>query len=261
MDYSPKEIGEVIAYGGAVLYAFFKIFQNIYKTIKDILDKKPDKNNSTVTVNVGNTIESTPEEVVLPQALGQLARILLEQSSLFRIIGEIKNSTIRDQMDYFDKYLDLFIIKINNVMLELMAEAGIEDYNFGTYFSNFENMIEAGTARIKNRYRQMCKENHFTKYSPIEFRDMQKSNAELMSGITSTLLRKNYPQRKFIKNFKRIYELKEDMECVIVTCLSQARDVAEKKEKRVRELVTVFESKVEKLTNEEYKLNLYEDDM
>lgn len=264
MDVTAKQVGEFLAYGTAVAYAFFKIFQNLWQFLKKLFvntdsSDKGSKGN-TINVNVGKETEAhgNTQNEITSHSVNQIIRLLLEQANLFRTLDKLGHDTLKDQMDFFDKQIDLFKLKLTMIIMDIMKTAGLDDTSYTTYFSNFENFIDSGEHKIRDRYRQMCKQNHFTQYSSSEFRQLTENNTKILSGITSEMLRKNYPQRIMIKDFNRIYDLKKDLESTIILCLNQAREVAEEREERANELVKEFECKVVKVTNEPFKLNLYD---
>jgi hypothetical protein len=257
MDYNAKDVGEFVAYGTAAGYAFWKIFQNIYKFLKGIFKgdtPKPDK--SSVTVNVSNPFTTPTDFSHGKEYYRYFLYFLLEQGKILKAMNDMKSDILREQMDYYNRHMINLKMAITNVMIELLKEAGIAEDSYTTYFSNFENFIEVCEAKIQTMYRQMCKDNHFSDYSNIEFKELIDRNIVILVGTVAELMRKRYPQKEFIKGFERVYKLKHTLKSSLKDCFEHARETSIEKEKKVKEAKTRFEEQVSEIIGMKYSLEI-----
>ena len=243
-----ESCGEYTAYIIIGLVAFIKVLTTSWKSLKDFL-------------NIGKKTEEIKKEFII-QSFSDDSKyflyFLLEQNKILKALHDVKSDILKEQMDFFDKQLKA--IKINYVTLicDMLNTAGIEKSNFSTYFSNSENFIDLCGYYIKSSYRQMCKDNHFSEHSPIEYRALIDKNIFLIDGIIDELLRKRYPQRQFIKDFDSKYQyLRSSLHDMLKACFEQARDVAIEKETIVYEAKENFEAEVSKATGMKYSLDLW----
>jgi hypothetical protein len=236
-------------------YAAYKSIQKFVPFLKKIFDKD---SKSSVTVNVGNKICS--EELLdFPQLNGNAQYffiLLLEQNKISNALNNLKIDVLREQMDYFFKHIKNVEMATANIIIELLKEAGIDDISYSTYFSNFENFIEVCRDRINDIFRSMCKENHFSEYSQIEYSELVDRNINIIEGSIKELLRKRYPQREFIKDFKKVYSLQGMIRAGLKDCFEYARDVAIEKKDKVYKAKECFELKVFKVTGQKYSMEI-----
>jgi hypothetical protein len=145
MDVTAKQVGEFLAYGTAVAYAFFKIFQNLWQFLKKIFGKndsstkKDSSTGSNITVNVDTGSETTPISQTQQDLIyhtHQLMRLLLEQGNLYRTLDKLWHNTLKEQMDFFDKHIDLFKLKLSKLASEMIKD-GSEDSWF-----NVKNLLK-----------------------------------------------------------------------------------------------------------------------
>jgi hypothetical protein len=163
---------------------------------------------------------------------------------------------LREQMDFFVKQMRSIKIKYTALVCDMLNDAGIEDIDFSTYFTNSENFIEVCGHHVESLYRQMCKENHFSEQSPNEYRNLIDRNIYVIDGVLDELLRKRYPQRQLLKSFNAFEALRTELRSTLKCCFEQARDVAIEKEEKVFEAKEQFEEQITKLTGLKYSLDL-----
>jgi hypothetical protein len=251
MDVTAKQLGEFLAYGTAVAYAFFKIFQNIFQFLKKVLNKEsssPKGGNVIVNVDKNDpavTITSTVE-------LSVLVSLLFEYSRVLESIHEMKSEILREQMSYFTKHSDAIKIKCHEVIADLLKQANIESIHFGTYFTNFENFIDVVDAKTTVTIRNMCKDNHFSQYSNIEFKSLVNKNITIIEGNIMELFRKRYPQREYIKDFGKIREITTMLRNSLQECFDKAREIAIEKEQQVESMKDAFECEVSKVIGKKF---------
>ena len=132
----------------------------------------------------------------------------------------------------------------------------IEDVYFGTYFSNFENFMDMCENAVRLEFRQMCRENGFSQYNTVDYRVLVGDNITLLEGLISGLLRKRYPQKEYINNFKKLYKIANDIKSGFKDCFENARNVAVIREAVVKKDIEEFDCKIFNLTGEHYHLKL-----
>jgi len=247
-----EKIGNYIAYVALVIVVFFKTFKSLYSSIKEFFGsgKKQVPNQNTVNVNFDN------KELLYQNEYQRILYLLLQQAKILRALHDIRVDILREQMDFFAKQMRSIKIKYTALVCDTLNDAGIEDINFGTYFTNSENFIEVCGYHIESLYRQMCKENHFSEQSPNEYRNLIDRNIYVIDGVLDELLRKRYPQRQLLKSFERFEQLRVELRSTLRFCFEQARDVAIDKETKVFEAKKQFEDQITKLTGLKYSLDL-----
>lgn len=257
MDVNAKDVGEFLAYGSAVFYAFYLIAQNIYAFIKKTLDKKKEAKSAGVVVNVGI---GDAAKMLAPEFIDAKDKFflyfLLEQSKIQQAMHDMKSNILKEQMDYYNRHITKFKISLTNVMIDLLREAGINDDSYTTYFSNFENFVDIVECKVQNMFRNMCKENHFSEYTPSEFKTLIERNSAILSGTVAELLRKRYPQKAYIKNFDRVYKLHHELTDSFADCFMYAREVAIDEEKIIKEARDCFEQQIHEIIGIKYSLKI-----
>jgi hypothetical protein len=181
---------------------------------------------------------------------------LIQQAKNLKALHDIKLDILREQMDFFVKQMRSIKIKYTALVCDMLNDAGIEDIDFSTYFTNSENFIEVCGHHVESLYRQMCKENHFSEQSPNEYRNLIDRNIYVIDGVLDELLRKRYPQRQLLKSFNAFEALRTELSSTLKCCFEQARDVAIEKEEKVFEAKEQFEEQITKLTGLKYSLDL-----
>ena len=254
-----KQALETIGQSGAALalaWGLIKSIPKIYTFVKGFFSKEE---KTTVTVNVGTPQTPScnhPDITSFKDDYRQFLYFLLEQGKILRAMHDMKGEILKEQMDYFDKEILSFKMLVTNTIMELLRDADIEDLHYTTYFSNFENFMDMSESKIKELYRQRCKDLKFSDYSISDFRDAANKHVKYITDLSSSLLRTRYPQRKFIKNFTKIYELKTQLEISLFDCLETARDIYTEKEKRVSEARACFEKQVTEIMGIPYSLEI-----
>src|SRR5690606_26002428 len=147
MTVDPKFAIELTLYAAATVYGIVKF----YRYVREALKHKD--SSSAVTVNVGQSAPIAPDKLT-EYRLNQITLLLLEQSSVKDFIAEKKSEIISEQMEYFDKNAIAFRSDIMDIIILLLRDVGITDTNFTTYFSNFENFIDALYARLRGEFRR-----------------------------------------------------------------------------------------------------------
>lgn len=247
-----EKVGQHLAYIALIIVFFYKTFKSLYGSIKEFFGKgkKPIPSQNTVNVNFDN------KELLYQTEYQRILYLLLQQAKILRALNDIKINILREQMDFFNKRMRTLKIKYTTIICEILNEAGIEDINFGTYFTNSENFIEVCGYHIESLYRQMCKENHFSDQTPQEFRELVNRNIYVIDGVLDELLRKRYPQRQLVKSFDKFNLLRVELTDHLKSCFEQARDIAIDKETKVAEAKEQFEDQITKLTGIKYSLDL-----
>lgn len=247
-----EKIGQYITYIAIIILFFFKTFQSGYKSIKEFFGKenKAVPNQNTVNINFDD------KDLLYQNEYQRILYLLLQQAKILRALNELKTDILKEQMDFFNKRMRTLKIKYTTLICEMLNDVGIDDVNFGTYFTNSENFIEVCGYHIESLYRQMCKENHFSEQSPQEFRDLINRNIYVIEGVLDELLRKRYPQRQIIKSFDKFNSLRVELKDHLQSCFEQARDVAIEKEIIVFEAKKQFEEQITNLTGIKYSLDL-----
>jgi hypothetical protein len=257
MDYTAKQVGEFLAYGTAVLYAFFKIFQNIYEFIKKFTSKEKDNDKKgEVTVNINNPFNVPDFSISGKDDYRYFLYFLLEQGKILKAMNDMRSDILREQMDYYNRHVINLKVAITNIMVELLRDAGIAEDNYTTYFSNFENFIEVCQSKIQDIYRQMCKDNHFSEYTNLEFKEIVNRNSTIIIGTIAELLRKRYPQKEYIKNFDRIYRVKNSLRTSLEDCFEHARETSINRECKVKKAKECFEEQVSSIIGMNYSLEI-----
>lgn len=249
MAVDPKFAIELTLYAAATVYGIIKF----YKYVREALKHKD--SSSAVTVNVGQSAPIAPNELT-EYRLNQMTLLLLEQSSVKDFIAEKKSEIISEQMEYFDKNAIAFRSDTMDIIVLLLRDVGITDTSFATYFSNFENFIDALYARLRGEFRRMCKINHFSKQSREQFRETTDKNMTILIGVVAEYMRKRYPQKDYIKGFNKIYDLQPRLENMMLDCLHNAKIIAEIGEASITCAVENFESRVESIVKQKYKMML-----
>jgi len=252
MSYDAKQIGEYAAYGIAVAYSFFKIIQNIYTALKDLITKKVEKQKeNSVVVNVGNTPTIKNED----DFIFRFMALFFEQGKVLKAMYDMKSDILRDQMEYYFKHVQAIKISTSNVIVGLLKDADLDDVHFGTYFNNFENFMEIVESQSLTIFRRMCKENHFSKYTNSEYKELVNRNISIIEGNINELFRKRYIQRLYIKNFSRMEAINPLIRSALHDCFDTARTISIEKETKVKIMQEDFENEVSKLIGKKYTLN------
>ena len=245
---------QYIVYGIVILFSFIKTFSAAYQYVKDIFSSKGSKDSKgDITVNVSNTKE---RDAALVSDYMNFLRLLLEQGTIMKAMTDLRSEILRDQMDYFSRHLEAIKISTTDIIVGLLKDADIEDIHMGTYFNNFENFIDIVENNCIIKFRQMCKDNHFSACSQQEYKDLIARNTTIIEGLINDLFRKRYSQRLMLKNFKRMNAIKPLIKAALLDCFEQAREIASEKEKKVLFAKEAFEKKVTALVGTEYKLEL-----
>lgn len=238
-------------YGASVVIALYGVYKGSQKSIsfiKRLTEKKSSEGKVTVNVN------SSPK--IIDDNYKDFLYLLLEQGKILKAMHDLRSDVLKEQMDYFRKHTQSIKMNVTNIMVELLRDAGIEDTNFGTYFTNFENFIDVAEIRIEQKYKQMCVDNHFSEYTIKEYSELIDRNICIIEGTIQEVLRRRYPQQKYIKNFDKICEIKNDLNLGLKDCFQFARDVSIEKETKVNNARCIFESKISKIMREEYSLEI-----
>lgn len=257
MDKSILEnIGQYGAYTFVIVVSFIKIFTSSYSFIKDLIKgKEITKDKSNVVVNVNSNPESD-EHFDSKNNWGKALILLLDQSRILGAMYSLKSDILKEQMDYYAKFSQRIKIQSVEVMVELLKDAGIDDVHYGTYFSNFENFIEMCENMVRLEFRQMCRENGFAQYNTNDYRILINNNIVLLEGLIMDLLRKRYTQKEYIRNFKKIYRIANDLRIGFKDCFENARNVAVERENSVKKDIDEFDCKIFNMTGEHYCLKI-----
>jgi len=255
-NYDAKQIGEFLAYGTAVTYAFFKISQNIFKLLKDFFGKKSDEfKGQGVTVNIGSHNQNGQYDPNISPVDAALFHVLLEQAQLLYLIHNMRSDILKEQMVFFNKKSKSIKLVLINIMISLLREVGIDEDNYCTYFSNFENFLDLIELRVATTFRGMCKNNHFSEYSSLSYSDLIKTNISLIEGEIDELFRSRYPQKAFIKNFDKIRATRTINRHALVECFEEARKITIERETEMQKIKETFEEKISKITRQTYKFH------
>lgn len=244
---------QLIIAGSFLSFGGIKLFKFILPFIKNFFTKSPKQTNQ-VTVNVGKqpTLIFAGEK----EDYRSFLYFLLEQGKILRAMHDMRSDILKEQMDYFNKFIQNIKNSITEIMIELLKEAGLEDFHYVTYFSNFENFIEVCEGKVQLIFRKMCKDNHFSEYSQFEYRELIDKNVRIIEGNLNELLRKRYPQKEFIKNFDRIYESQKTLYIGLKDCFEYARDIAIERETKVKNAKESFEIQVSEIIGMKYSLEI-----
>jgi hypothetical protein len=255
MDVTAKELGEFIAYGTAVSYAFFKIFQNVFSFLKGIFKK--DKDKSGVTVNINS--QNAPKEFEKDD-YRYFLYFLLEQGKILRAMHDLKSDILKEQMDYLSRHVQDIKVNMTGLMMkhlyDLLDKEIISEIKYETYLMNFENFLEILEYQTTETFRKMCKDNHFSDYTQSEYRDVITRNVSIIEGEINELIRKRYPQRDLIREIQNLNQIKIMIRISLKDCLEHARDVSIEKSGKVNEAKKCFEKRIEEAIGIPYSLEL-----
>ena len=240
-------VGQWSAYLVVIIVAFVKVVYTVYQYFKNfkiiIKDKDKNKDKDSFTVNV-NTPISSSNLIVDKNELDHPFYFLLEQGKILTAIEELQSSILKEQLDYFSKYIKTIeVIAIKN-MIGILSSANLDDNLYITYFSNFENFLTICSYEIISEFRHMCKTNHFSEYSVEGFRELSKRNIIIIEGTIIELLRTKYPQHENIENFKKLYEMKYMIRDALKDCFQYSRNISIEKIQKINETINCFETKV-----------------
>jgi hypothetical protein len=260
-DQSAKSTGELIAYIILGIAAFLNVIKYVYSAIKDLFKKNKgkDKNsdiNSEVNINVNSTGLPNEDLSHFKENDRYFLYFLLEQAKILNALNNVKSDILSEQMEYFNKSIMNIKMEITKVIVDLLRDAKIEEDSYTTYFSNFENFIETCEGRLKDIFRNMCKDNGFSKYDSIQFKELINKNNAIILGTVAELLRKRYPQKDFIKNFNKIYQLKSSLKESLDDCFITARKIVIDKETKVVQAKECFEKQVSEIIGIKYSLEI-----
>ena len=251
-----KMLSQYGAYGILLLMGLWKLIkQGIPFIIKNFLSRKINKTDVTTTVN----LNGSPLIAQDPQITKQGDKFLfyfLEQSKILYALHNLKSEILNEQMDYAKKHSRKIKQELTNIVIDLLKEAGIEDYDYTTYFSNFENFIDYAEREILDQFEEMCKKNHFSEKSMSEYNELVDTNTSLIEESIKDLMRRRYPQRKYIKNFNRVYGVQKDIKESLMDCFEYARKVAIQKEGKVNTAKLCFEIQVSEIIGMKYSLEI-----
>ena len=249
-----ENVIQYIVYGIVILFSFIKSFSAAYQYVKDIFSSKGTKDSKgDITVNVSNIKE---KEITVVSDYMNFLRLLLEQGAIMKAMTDLRSDILREQMDYFSRHMEAIKISTTDIIVSLLRDADIEDIHMGTYFNNFENFMDIVENNCTIKFRQMCRDNHFSECSQQEYRDLIARNTTIIEGLINDLFRKRYSQRLMIKNFKRMNAIKPLIKAALLDCFEQAKEIATEKEKKVLISKESFEKKVTALVGTEYKLEI-----
>lgn len=251
-----QALGQWIASGIVLGYAFIKGIKKAYEMVKDLFEKKKKQNkNSEVTVNISNPCTSFDLQEHSKDCKYFLY-FLLEQGKILKAMHDLRSDILKEQMEYFGKHTQNVRVVVTNIIIELLKEANIDEIHYGTYFANFENFMEVCESKLQTKFRQMCRDNHFSSYSIFEYKEITNRNIAIIEGMVKDLLRKRYPQRQFIKNFNRIYNAQPVIRTALKDCFEYGRDIALERENKVRQAKECFEKQVSEVIGMKYSLEI-----
>ena len=242
------------AYGILILMGLWKGIKYLYPFVKVLFTEKTNKTDVTVNLN-NNPLENFKNNVISKQG-DKFLFYFLEQSKILYALHNLKHEILTEQMDYVKKHSHKIKQEITNTMIDLLKEAGIEDFDYTSYFSNFENFIDYAGREILDQFEEMCKKNHFSEKSLSEYSELVDTNTSLIEENIKDLLRKRYPQRKYIKNFNKIYSVQNNLKESLLDCFEYARKIAIQKEEKVNTAKVCFEIQVSEIIGIKYSLEI-----
>ena len=251
-------ISQYGAYGILLLMGLWKFIKEVFPIIKNFLSSKTSKTDVTTTVNFngGTPIMPATEFTGSKQDFQSMTIFFLTQGKILSAMHNLKPDIWKEQKDYFNRHRQNIKMVATNIIVELLKEAGIDDTHLTTYFSNFENFSEVCEIRVLNKYEEMCRDNHFAEYSEKDYKELVNRNIFIMENILGDLLRKRYLQREYVKNFKRLYDIKPLMQNSLKDCFEQAREVSMEKAKKVQEVKECYEKEVSAVLGIKYSLEI-----
>lgn len=243
--------------GGATLIFLGKAAIALFKYIRDLKDDKSKSSSSNnININVDHADHTGQLPISADARYQQTLYLLLQQAKIMKAIHYLKSNILGEQMDTFKKTMKPIRLRYTEIICDLLEEAGIENIYFGTYFTNAENFIELCGKYVESTFRQMCKENHFSKKSSAEFRDLVDTNVIIIDGLVNEMMMKRYPQKQLLKNGDRFDDIRDEMKESMEDCFKKCRDIAIEKESRVQEMVTEFQDEIFRVTGNKYVLDM-----
>ena len=251
-------VGQWSAYLVVIIVAFAKVIYTIYQYFKNFKsgnkDKDKDKDRDTFTVNVNTPLSSNL--INDKSELDHPFYFLLEQEKILTTIEELHSSILKEQIDYFSKYVKTIEVTAVKIMINILSSANLADNLYITYFSNFENFLTICSYEIKSEFRHMCKTNHFSEYSIEGFKELSKRNIIIIEGTIVELLRTKYPQHEVIENFNKLYEMKPMIRTALKDCFQYSRNISFERIQKINETITCFETKVSTTFGAKYAIKI-----
>jgi hypothetical protein len=250
-------LSQYVAWAIILSMGLWKGIKYLFPLIKIFLAKKTSK--TDVTTNTTVNLNGTPLSTQDPQITKQEDKFLfyfLEQSKILYALHNLKSEILTEQMDNAKKHSRKIKQELTNIVIDLLKEAGIEDFDYTTYFSNFENFIDYAEREVLDQFEEMCKKNHFSEKSMSEYSELINTNTSLIEESIKDLMRRRYPQRKYIKNFNRVYGIQKDIKESLMDCFEYARKVAIQKEGKVNTAKLCFEIQVSEIIGMKYSLEI-----
>jgi len=244
-------LSQYIAYTVIIVAALIKAIAFSWKYVKVIFSKMSET--STVTVNVNENVNKTH---IMQEDCRYFLSYMLEQSKILRALHDLPTDVLKEQMEYFNRHLQNTKVAVTKIMVGLLIDEGIDELDYTTYFSNFENFMEVCEERVKQMFRRMCKDNHFAKYSSLEFKELCSRNTIIIEGLIKEQLRNRYPQRLRINNFSKLNTSQGMIRTGIKASFEHAREVSLDKEQKIKEITDAFEKQMSIVLGAPYSLEI-----
>lgn len=271
MDIDAKKIGEAIGFGILASYAFWNIVKTFWDFAKGMIKSTPpappkSSSKEGVTVNVG---AATPPQDIqalnLPKEdVRYLLYFLLQQGKIHKAMHDLKSDILKEQMDYFNRHMREMEATITTSMVKYLYNKkqlkviSVSEYN--RYLINFENFLDTIECKISNIFRSMCRDNHFSNYTPGEYRDVSNRNIAIITAEMSDTIRKRYTEAEFLDELPNLLALKKMVRDGLIDCFQHARQVSMEKQEVVESAKCSFEKHVSGVMGVPYTLDIQRKD-
>jgi len=244
------------AYGILLLMGLWKGIKYLLPFIRILFSRKTSKTDVTTNTTVNLNGSPIVQDPTITKQGDKFLFYFLEQSKILYALHNLKVDILNEQMDYAKKHSRKIKQELTNIIIDLLKDAGIEDFDYTTYFSNFENFIDYAEREILDQFEEMCKKNHFSEKTISEYSELINTNTSLIEESIKDLMRRRYPQRKYIKNFNNVYGMQKDIKESLIDCFEYARKVAIQKEDKVNTAKVCFEIQVSEIIGMKYSLEI-----
>lgn len=172
----------------------------------------------------------------------EFVNLLLKQHHAIMSLWRIKDIEIlREQMAYAEDRLDIVFVKMEKVFSDIMSASGKFDYMYSQEYLTFRMFLEVARGKIVDKFRSMCKDNHFNDKTDSEFKEYSQIHAQLMVDAVSYLIQTFFPFNSTI-NFSGIQQINPILQEYAIEVTYRARDIVRDKTKVMDRIQDEFDS-------------------
>lgn len=240
IEHSFLAISTILATFGVALVGAWKYNSNKIKKNSELEDEEKIKK------------EKEELKIFQDKISNLVAHLVIVTSEIYHI-KDIE--ILKEQMKVVETNIKRISFMANDIMYGIIDPI-VGDVKTTNYYTNFQNVNDNISVRVKDLMREYCVQNHFTDKTEIEFQKYIEDRQNDAYKVIVSMFKDRYPQQKTIMNTEDIKKLCPKINDCIRNILTECRQIAFKKEEDMRVLKEQLELEVYEKYNVECKIPL-----